>query len=110
MLKAGFDTTVIPLQFWYEMLDKFKAKASYQDFNNSDRYTWEFDQGIIVTSHRPSDGKHYNSDVVHHKDAPGLTGYIGIEGEAAFVANVFVFIKEHAEFIKGEDFGSRPYI
>lgn len=107
-MKAGFDTTVIPLDQWNDMLYSYGLRSAERVSDQG--WIWRFKgKNVIVTSHEPKTGKHY-SDLPWFNNEQDMLGYVGIEGDTDFVTKVFNDLKRNAEFVKDECFGRRDYI
>ena len=107
MMMAGFDTTVVLIDSWYKILVEHGLQG--EPVRSDAGWVWSFREGFIVTSHNPYTGQHFNVMMVHPSDI-GMLGYVGIEGHPTFVNDVFQTIKEKAEYVKDECYGSRDYI
>lgn len=68
---------------------------------------------LIVTAVNPDTGEHYaamKSDFYKDASEPGYASYMGVQGPAVAVQKAVAVIRQHAEYIKGEDAGRRSYI
>ncbi|TLX16073.1 hypothetical protein [Rhizobium sp. MHM7A] len=102
--EAGFDVTCIAGAEWSRLMAKY-GLTRVDD--HEDGWAWIGESGIVVTSCDPISGVFHDRE---RDERPDYASYIGISGSAEFVAGLFVDIKEVAEDIKGENFGSRSFI
>lgn len=104
---AGFDLTDMSRVFWREMCEDYNISLEAE--KTKDGWIWKSDAGYVVTANNPITGEYY-SDFPSRDEIKDYLAYVGIEGELWFVALVFEYIKEMAEYIKNEEFGKRTYI
>lgn len=104
VFEAGFDITEISGEVWNGLMQKYRLSLSE---DRKTGWVWEGSCGKVITHYDPITGVCYRdgNDV-----RPDFASYIGISGNAEFVASLFVDIKRNADCIKAEAFGRRPYI
>ncbi|MNK33298.1 hypothetical protein D3C87_517780 [compost metagenome] len=107
--QAGFDLTEISAVHWQKLIAEYGL--IFED--GKDGWTWykyadlDGTRNMVVTANNPITGEYHGGG---RENEPDYASYIGIEGTYDFVVEVFEFIKEHAEYTKSENFGSRNYI
>lgn len=111
-MKAGFDLSQISVENWKALLDKYRIEHEAVKTENGwvwlARYTNAYN--FVVTANNPLTGYYYHDLYGIDKKSEGWVGYMGIEGDSAFVADFFVDYKENCEFYKDEEFGERSFI
>lgn len=86
--------------------DYVRVDASGDDDRDYYNFVWFCDEGFIVTGNNPITGEYRNPG---RGSDPGYASYMGVEGEADFVATVVAAVKENAEHIKQHS-DSRDFI
>lgn len=104
IFEAGFDAVVIPGADWKAIMDDHKIADAVLDGR---KWLWQGIDGFVVSSYNPITGQQAGDDRRVYLD---YASSVGIEGNAEFVASVFVAISEKASEIKSEVFGRRHYI
>lgn len=111
-MKAGFDLSEISVENWKLLLKKYgideEATKTEKGWVWFARYTNDFN--FVVTANNPITGFYYHDRFGNDESKPGYAGYVGIEGDSAFVADFFVDFKELADYVKDEIFGKRSFI
>ena len=102
----GFDLTDIPPDKFEELLKgAIGARFDIREIPRPSFYVWRGYMGEedidIITKHNP---------LMKRGDEIGYAGYIGIEGSAELVRKAADFIRENAEYIKGESPNEREFI
>lgn len=111
-MQAGFDISEISPDNWQLLLDRYEIDKEPVKTDSGwiwqARYTNKYN--FVVTANNPITGLYYHNLYGADKPTPGYIGYMGIEGDPAFVASFFVDFKELADYIKDEEFGKRSFI
>lgn len=111
-MQAGFDLSAISIENWNLLLKKYSIDEEPVKTEKGwvwlARYTNAYN--FVVTANNPITGFYYHDRFGTDESQPGYVGYVGIEGDAEFVANFFVDFKEMAEYVKDEVFGNRSFI
>jgi hypothetical protein len=102
--EAGFDAVMIPGADWKAIMDEHQIADAVLDGRT---WRWQGPDGFVVTRFNPITGRQAGDD---RRVEPDYASSIGIEGNAEFVASVYVAINDMATDSKSEVFGSRAYI
>jgi hypothetical protein len=104
IFEAGLDAVLISGTVWKAIMDEHQIADAVLDGRT---WRWQGVDGFVVTRFNPITGKQAGDD---RRVEPDYASSIGIEGNAEFVASVYVAISEKATEIKSELFGSRQFL
>jgi hypothetical protein len=104
VFEAGFDITEISGEVWDDLMQKYRLSLIE---DQKAGWVWLGDCGKVITQYDPITGACHRDE---NDVRPDFASYIGISGNADFVASLFVDIQRKADSIKAESFGRRPYI
>jgi hypothetical protein len=107
MTKAGFDLTDISAEDWQMIIDVHGLTLEENDKGWVWARTTETGRNILISANNPITGEYHGSN---RENEPDYASYIGIEGSAEFVTEVYAFIKRYATYYKSSEFGERNYI
>lgn len=107
--EAGFDLTDFgsPGEF-QTFLRKFDLTPGVVEDDGRRRYVWHNSDVVVVTGNNPITGEY--SDPEMREPEKGYASYIGIEGDAEVVEEVYEYIQNNVDFIKGRNPDEREFI
>lgn len=107
--KAGFDLTDISANHWNKLCEIFGLYIVPNDDVEKRGFVWKDENGNrVVTYNNPITGEYF--DDASRPLEVGYASSIGIEGTLQFTNDVFEYIKDNADEIKYEIWGSRDFI
>lgn len=110
-MQAGFDLSEMNVYVWEALLAFYNI--SDKPVKTDKGWIWknrDLNGNFVVTSNDPISGLSYHNRYGEDNPQTGYLGYVGIEGDAGFVARFFVDFKEVADSFKDEEFGKRSFI
>ena len=104
--EAGFDHTDITAANWEKVLDA--AGAVTKAGRGENYWIWQGDGIVIRTGNDPITGKYALGK--SRPDEKNFASYIGLEGDAKKVKEIYSLIKKLADDIKDEDPNNASFI